>query len=253
MNGPTTDGVYLLAPFTLDFRIRHMKPEPNAQHARREFLAQLGAATAMLAGSGAGAALAAQETNEQPPLSGRGDPKWDTSWLDQIASAQYRVVFDANSISDGMALGLTGTFLDHYNEVHGTTDAQTRAVIVMRQLGTPLALGDAIWDKYKLGDELKINDRGTKEPTRRNPYYKAQGGEHDTSLETLRARGTILLLCNIAMNNWSSRHAEMVSRPVAEVRAEVAANLVPGTIVVPSGIFALIRAQNAGCAFMRGG
>ncbi|HEY5418448.1 MAG TPA: hypothetical protein VIK41_26610 [Gemmatimonadaceae bacterium] len=28
-------------------------------------------------------------------------------------------------------------------------------------------------------------------------------------------------------------------------------NFVPGTIVMPSGVFALMRAQNAGCASMR--
>jgi intracellular sulfur oxidation DsrE/DsrF family protein len=27
---------------------------------------------------------------------------------------------------------------------------------------------------------------------------------------------------------------------------------VPGAILVPSGIYALIRAQNAGCAYMQG-
>lgn len=124
----------------------------------------------------------------------------------------------------------------------------------MRQLGTPLALGDAIWDKYALGEELKINDRTTRQAARRNPFLKAAAasGSPDTSLETLRARGTILLLCNIAMNNWSSRHAELSKQSVEAVREEVRANLVPGTIVVPSGIFAIIRAQNAGCAFMRG-
>ena len=221
--------------------------------ARREFLAQLGVATALLAGSADTTPLDAQESlNAKPQLSGRSDPKWDMSWIDQLASAQYRVVFDANDISDGMALDLTGVFLDHYHEVHGTSDSQVRAVIVMRQLGTPLALSDAIWDKFKLGEELKITDRETKAPARRNPFFRSRGGASDNSLETLRTRGTILLLCNIAMNNWSARHAQMVSRPVDEVRAEVAANLVPGTIVVPSGIFGIIRAQNAGCAFMRG-
>ncbi len=30
------------------------------------------------------------------------------------------------------------------------------------------------------------------------------------------------------------------------------AQLIPGAIVVPSGIYALIRAQNAGCAYMQG-
>jgi intracellular sulfur oxidation DsrE/DsrF family protein len=39
---------------------------------------------------------------------------------------------------------------------------------------------------------------------------------------------------------------------VAEVKKEVYANFVPGTIVMPSGVFAIMRAQNAGCAYMRG-
>lgn len=228
-----------------------MKPQPKNPQARREFLAQLGVATAMLAGSAGAVPLTSQPGDPRPTSQGT---KWDTSWIDQLANVPYRVVFDASNISDGFALDLTGTFLDHYHEVHGTADSQTRAVIVMRQLGTPLALGDAIWDKFALGEELKINDRTTRQPARRNPFLKAASpsGSPDTSLETLRARGTIFLLCNIAMNNWSSRHAEMSSRSVDDVREEVRANLVPGTIVVPSGIFAIIRAQNAGCAFMRG-
>lgn len=226
-----------------------MRQEPTTPQDRRGFLAQLGIATAMLAGSAAAVPLPAQHDDVTP----RGD-KWDTSWLDELAKAQYRVVFDATNISDGYALDTAGVFLSHYHEVHGTSDEQLRAVIVMRQLGTPLALGDAIWDKFALGEELKINDRLTQQPARRNPYLKPNpsNGSSDNSLETLRSRGTILLLCNIAMNNWSSRHAEMTKRPVDEVKEEVRANLVPGAIVVPSGIFALIRAQNAGCAYMRG-
>jgi intracellular sulfur oxidation DsrE/DsrF family protein len=46
--------------------------------------------------------------------------------------------------------------------------------------------------------------------------------------------------------------AQKTGRDVEEVRKEVRENLVPGAIAVPSGIFALIRAQNAGCAFMQG-
>ncbi|MGH7710046.1 MAG: hypothetical protein ACREOG_02120 [Gemmatimonadaceae bacterium] len=232
-----------------------MKPELKNPQARRAFLTQLGVATAVLAGSAGTTPLAAQydgmrETHVPTPHR----IKWDTSWIDRLSDVSYRVVFDANNISDGFALDLTATFLDHYHEVHGTADSQMRAVIVMRQLGTPLALGDAIWEKYALGEELKINDRATRQPARRNPFLKPHtaGGSPDASLETLRSRGTILLLCNIAMNNWSSRHAEMTNRSAEDVKAEVRANLVPGTIVVPSGIFALIRAQNAGCAFMRG-
>ncbi len=230
-----------------------MTQEPKTPQDRREFLAQLGIATALLTGS-AGPLAAQNDDGRDASLPVAQGTKWDTSWLEQLAKAQYRVVFDATNISDGFALDLTSTFLDHYHEVHGTSDEQLRAVIVMRQLGTPLALGDAIRDKFALGEELKINDRLTQQPARRNPFLKpgSSNGSSDSALETLRSRGTILLLCNIAMNNWSSRHAEMSKRPVDKVREEVRANLVPGTLVVPSGIFALIRAQNAGCAYMRG-
>jgi len=52
--------------------------------------------------------------------------------------------------------------------------------------------------------------------------------------------------------NWAARLAQKLERDVEETRNQVRTGLVPGAILVPSGIFALIRAQNAGCAFMRG-
>jgi hypothetical protein len=36
------------------------------------------------------------------------------------------------------------------------------------------------------------------------------------------------------------------------VQSEVRAGLVPGAILMPTGVFALVRAQNAGCAYMKG-
>jgi hypothetical protein len=62
----------------------------------------------------------------------------------------------------------------------------------------------------------------------------------------------ISLVCNIAAMNVGYSLAQKSGRDVEEVRQEVKANLVPGAILVPSGIYALIRAQNAGCAFMQG-
>ena len=52
--------------------------------------------------------------------------------------------------------------------------------------------------------------------------------------------------------NYASGFAEKTKRNIEEVRADVRLGLVPGALLMPDGIFALIRAQNAGCAFMRG-
>jgi len=201
---------------------------------RRRFLTQLGAFGAMTAfdASEMEAALA--------PAAG----KWDMSWVDALASAQYRVVFNAEEIADGAAMDYAEVFLDHFREAQGTTDAQTRPVIVFRRLGTPMALDDVLWDRYGVGEDSKITDSRTHAAAKRN-IYKPR-------IETLRQRGLISLVCSIALGNWSSRAAKRSGRKVDEVLADARANLIPGTIIVPSGIFALIRAQNAGCAFMPG-
>ena len=129
------------------------------------------------------------------------------------------------------------------------------AAHVMSRGGTPLVFGDALWEKFPLGEETKTTD-GDGKPYRRNPFYRAREGASAesgaTKLETLQRRGMILLVCNIAATNWSRSLAEKTKRDFDEVKKEVYANFVPGTIVMPSGVFSIMRAQNAGCAYMRG-
>lgn len=211
---------------------------------RREFLARLGVAAATIS----------FDADELRAASAPTTSPWDTSWLDRLATAQYRVVFNASEISDGAAMNYASTFLDQFHEVHNTTDKQTRPVIVFRRLGTAMAFNDAMWDRYAIGEDTKTTDSGA--PARRNVFWKGRPGAPPESvtdkIETLQGRGLICLVCNIAVNNVGYRYAEKVHRDVEEVRAELKANLVPGAILVPSGIFALIRAQNAGCAYMPG-
>jgi len=127
---------------------------------------------------------------------------------------------------------------------------------VARQLGAPLAFGDSLWARYEIGVETHVSDPMTHAPARRNPFWSAPAGSpraHDAStLEALLGRGVTLLICNIAAMNWAARLAQKRERDVEETRNQVRNGLVPGAILVPSGIFALIRAQNAGCAFVRG-
>jgi hypothetical protein len=181
---------------------------------------------------------------------------WDTSWLDQLALAQYRVVFNTSEVSEGNVLSYVDSFLDDFHTVHGTTDQQTRPVIVFRRLGTPMALNDRLWERYQIGEDLKIKDPTTHAAATRNVFWKAREGatgwEARYALEPLQRRGLISLVCNVALGNWASQMARRYQRDPETVKTEVRENLIPGAIVVPSGIYALIRAQNAGCAFMPG-
>jgi intracellular sulfur oxidation DsrE/DsrF family protein len=217
---------------------------------RRTFLEQIGVASAAVIG-----AASLPPRPAMAATTGTTGGGWDMSWLDALKLASYRAVIDANTLEEGYAADLASGLLNNFQEVHGASGDQIRIVIVARRGGTPLVLGDALWNSFPISEEVKLSDSGNA-PYRRNPYYRPRPGAPAESsaskLETLRQRGVILLVCNIAATNWSHRLAEMAKRDVEEVKKEVYANFVPGTIVVPSGVFGLMRAQNAGCAYMRG-
>ena len=212
---------------------------------RRDFLSQLGLAAA---------ALAIDADDLRAESAPQAQSNWDTSWLDRLAKARYRVVFNASVIDDGGVFSYASTFVDQYHEVHNTTDAETIPVVVFRRLGTPMALNDHLWDRYELGKETKTDDPDTGTAARRNVFWRAgrSTGNTATKIETLHKRGMISLVCNISLGNMGRRFAEQANRNIEEVQQEVRTNLVPEAIIVPSGIYALIRAQNAGCAFMPG-
>jgi intracellular sulfur oxidation DsrE/DsrF family protein len=211
---------------------------------RRQFLGYLGG---FAAASATGASL--PELRMAPP----GD--WDMSWVDRLATARYKAVFDSPALSDGAAPDLAASIWNDFNEAYGRDD-DVRMVIVMRQVGQVMGFNDFMWEKYAIGEDRKVNDPRTKQPATRNPFATAIPGEPawalDSKLDTLYKRGAIFLVCNRASMNFATGAAERTKRPVEEVRADVRKNLVPGAILMPTGVFALVRAQNAGCAYMRG-
>ncbi len=221
-----------------------MTHNPN----RRTFLSQLGAVAATM--------TLDRDEMRAAVHAGSADETWDTSWLDRLASAQYRVVFNTSEMAEGNVLSYVDEFLSDFHTVHGTTDQQTRPVVVFRRLGTPMAFNDSIWQRYAVGEDLKTRDPVTNAIATRNIYWKpregATGWEARYGIEPLQRRGLISLVCNVAMTNWANRMAERVKRDPEAVRKEVRENLIPGAILVPSGIYGLIRAQNAGCAYMPG-
>jgi intracellular sulfur oxidation DsrE/DsrF family protein len=203
---------------------------------------------------GAGAAASLLDVNElRAGSSAANRSAWDTSWIDRLKSAEFRVVFNASEIADGVAMDYVSTFYHDFHEAHGTPDSALRPVVVFRRLGTEMAFNDAMWERYAIGESNKITDSATKAPAKRNVFWKtASGAPGDTKIETLQSRGMISLVCNVATENVGRRYAAKFQRDVTEVQNELKANLVPGAILVPSGIYALIRAQNAGCAWMPG-
>ena len=70
------------------------------------------------------------------------------------------------------------------------------------------------------------------------------------SLGSLQAGGAIILVCDFALTNLSRRLAPKVGVSPELVHETLRGQLVPGAYAMPSGIFGLARAQNAGCALV---
>ena len=183
---------------------------------------------------------------------------WDMSWLDRIRG-RYRQVFDAPEISEGTVFHQTRVFMRGYIDVYDCTDADFAAVMVIRHGAIPLVANDRLWDELELGKQFRLKDPETGKPARRNPFLNAnnpRGSKHtliwpDGGLDTLLQRGAIALCCNLALFRIVGMVAKRDKVDSKAARDKVLANLVPGVIVQPSGIFAVARAQEAGCNYIQ--
>ncbi|MEJ7813357.1 MAG: hypothetical protein WKG32_23315 [Gemmatimonadaceae bacterium] len=229
---------------------------------RRGFLGRLLSGAAVLAGGGAAAPLIAQGVTPGsggapgPVPSGAPRGPWDVTWADRL-TAKHKQVFDAPEIAEGTALHQARTFMRGYADVYGENDSDMNAVLVFRHAGLPVVLGDPVWERYELGKALKLKDPTTGKPARRNPFTNVKASDKhsivwpDGGLDTLIGRGATVLACNLALMGFAGRLATKWKVKSADVQKELRESLVPGVIVMPSGIFAVARAQEAGCNYIR--
>lgn len=244
-------------------RVQPVHPTPDAP--RRGFLAQLATAAVAFAAGGLvrpSGATASELPNGRPDARARADttppPRgpWDLSWVEKLTAA-HRQVFDSPAIADGEALNKAGLYLGNFHEVYGTSDSDINVVIVIRHKGIPMALGNDAWARYDyLADQTKLKDPTTGKNAKRNPFLgvlpndKYALTDPSSSLDTLIKRGAIVLCCNLALGGAAEMIADKTKQPVDTVSAELKRSLVSGVTLVPSGIFGVTRAEEAGCHYM---
>jgi hypothetical protein len=240
-------------PYSVTFTEATRMPVDEAKPSRRQFIANVAGGASALAAVGLGTAdLLAQGA---PPAAPQGG--WDMSWVERVQRAKHRQVFDAPAIAEGTALNNTLVWLNGYSEVYKTSDADMAAVLVFRHHGLPVVLNDDMWARLKFGDEDKLKDPTTGEPTRRNPFVNLKPGDKklmtfpEGGLDSLMKRGAVVLCCNLAVMRLAGmlEKAEGISQEKAQ--QAMIASVLPGVIRMPSGVFATSRAEEAGCLFIR--
>jgi hypothetical protein len=205
---------------------------------RRSFLGRVGGAAVLAFG-----ALSSRQSRAQAPAA----PSDGADWPGPL-KGRHRQVVDAYDANSGFPLGFALTFL--------MPNESASAVVVLRHGAFPLALGDAMWQKYKIGEALKIIDPETKTAAQKNPFLRPKAGvllADDMALDRLLARGVIFGACNMALIVQSKMLAGGAGVSADEAAKEWAANIIPGVTLIPSGTWGLNRAQEAGCTYCAGG
>jgi Uncharacterized conserved protein len=214
----------------------------NSSTPRRGFLGRIAAfAAGMTLVAPAGLAAETSRTDSA------ADPALD-AWFGRI-KGKHRVVFDAPSTNNGMAAVWPRVYM---NTMSATYPGETTAVIIFRHEGLPLALGDAVWSKYHLGEMFNVKD-GAMAATK-NPYATITNIPlPGLGVSELLKSGVLVGACDVALTVYSAGAAQKMKMDPAAVKAEWIAGLLPGVQVVPSGVLGVAHAQELGCNYIFAG
>ena len=214
---------------------------PESAH-RRNFLGRIAAsAGALLIGRWSTARA------EGAPLSAAGLAT--DEWVSKIRGT-HRQVFDVTGPSNTTAISFALNFIDGVKEATKAADRDMTAVVVFRYLAAAMILNDTVWSKYKLGEVLDVTDPRTGVPATRNIAHSSIRGHPGLTYEQLAATAPVLLVaCNHALNVISGMGATKAGVSPEEARRDFIAGVIPGVHLSPTGVYAVHRAQQAGCTY----
>jgi len=144
-------------------------------------------------------------------------------------------------------------YLNTYPKAYSIEPRDVNAIIAAHGNMMGMAISNAIWEKYRLGEMANFKDPRTEAPATRNIYLGEGEGElmgPGFSVTSLAKRGVVFLVCNTALAQASRVLASRTHQTQADVHRELTEGLVPGAVLVPAMIVALNRAQERGCTYL---
>ena len=204
---------------------------------RRRFLAQL-------TGFASLGAVATGHAEQNPSTA----QKWDTAWIDGF-KGKHKQLYDLmwHTLRPN-TLNPPTFYLDTHRDISGLEYPDVNVVIGVNT-SWAINAGDALWEKYALGERSDVKDPSTGKPALRNVYLGSGKDDTRSSVRTLQARGAVFMQCNVALSGAISGLARAAGKPVAEVDAEVRAGLNPGVKVVPALTWAVGMLQERGFTY----
>ncbi|MES2622474.1 MAG: twin-arginine translocation signal domain-containing protein [Bacteroidota bacterium] len=176
-------------------------------------------------------------------------------WFGKI-KGKHRMVFDATHPHEVFPFAWPKVFL-MTNEKTGTPPSECGVVVVLRHSAIGYAMENKLWEKYKLGEVFEAQDQLTKKPATRNPFWQPKEGDFkipgvgnvQIGINELQANGVMFCVCEMAMTVYSAAIAQQTGGDAVSIKKEFLAGILPDIQVVPSGVWALGRAQQQGCGY----
>lgn len=212
---------------------------------RRMFLGSIG--------TGALAASVNTPAAAPSPATAAAGSAWDLSWTGRV-TGKHRAVFDSPEFSGGAGLHRAVVWKHQYKEVYGTPPEAMNAVLVLRAEAIWLAMDDAFWKAYGVGERQNFQHKDKGFYTANPIAGVAPDGKPelaDMNLPSFLAAGNFVLACHLAFRGVVAlvKKADGLATD-EEAEKKAMRFVVPGVIMQPSGVFAVLRAQEAGCGYI---
>ena len=166
-------------------------------------------------------------------------------------------MFDVPGIDSGFGVWRASLWEAQYAEFLGVKPTDMSSVMVIRSEAIILAMQQSYWDAFHPGHKQNVKHPLTEAVTNTNPVLMSSSRnevppEFDSAaLDQYIKRGGIALACNLAFKQIVDTIMAEEKLAEAAARTRAVSMLVPGVILQPSGIFAVVRAQEAGAQFVR--
>jgi intracellular sulfur oxidation DsrE/DsrF family protein len=173
-------------------------------------------------------------------------------------------VYDVRAVGEGKFLNNVKNSLNGFRYGFGIANEQIKIAVALHGPSNALAFDDAMWQKYRLGEFVEVNDPGTGKPATRNVFFPAKasgaGNPQDSnlqdrnskiqehSIEALQGRGVKFLSCHTATEEQVEAMIKKFSlKAVAEeIVKDLQAHVLPGVLIVPAMVATVALLQSEG-------
>jgi len=192
--------------------------------------------------------------------------EWKLAEFEKLVTdpARIKQLYDVVHNGDGRFLNNIKNSFNGLQFGFGIPERQVKMAAALHGPANMLSYDDYVWQKYQIGEWLKVTDPATGKPAVKNLFYNRKVGMkqesavknpddlnsiyQDTSMEALQSRGVQFLSCHTALEEQVPVLISRNKLPQSpeDVVKDMLTHTLPGVLVVASMVAAIALLQAEG-------